>query len=124
MQLSIDTTQHGDMTRLTRGQLAELSDVLDGETLGREELFAIAHELIENDKDTLDLGQLRELADWLENNKPVQLYAVQSVFASYVMRALQGKPAEGGKRKSKSKSKRKQTKKRKGKSKASRRRYL
>lgn len=119
MQLSIDTTQHGDMTHLSRTRLMELSDVLDGETLGREELLAVAHELIENDKDTLDLGQIRELADWLEN-KPVPLYAVQSVFASYVMRALKGKPAEGGK----SKSKRKQTKKRKTKSKASRRRHL
>ena len=121
MQLAINTTQHGDMTRLSRSRLAELSDILEGE-LDRDELLAIVHELIENDRETLDLAQLRELADWLENNKPMRLYAVQNVFASYVMRALQGKPTEGGKRRRNRKTLRKKRKTRK--SKASRRRHL
>lgn len=123
MQLSIDTVQRGDMTHLSRTRLMELSDVLEGiEMLGRNELLAIAHELIDNDKETLDLVQLHKLAYWLQNNKPVQLYTVQSVFASYVMRALQGKPAEGGKRKSR-RSRKTRIRKHKTKSRASRRRY-
>ncbi len=92
MNLQIDTSLRGNISKITKDRLTVLVDLLEGEdVLPRDTLIAIGKELVEGDKDTMDKQNLERMVYMLEANKPVSVRQVQSVFSDYVARAAEGK---------------------------------
>ncbi len=101
MNLQIDTSLRGNISKITKDRLTVLVDLLEGEdVLPRDTLIAIGKELVEGDKDTMDKQNLERMVYMLEANKPVSMRQVQHVFSDYVARAAEGK--RGGKHSRKS----------------------
>lgn len=99
MALAINTTLRGNISRLTKDRLREITDTLDeDDVLEKSTLVLLGTELAAHNKIVMEQVNIERLLEMLEHNIPVKtVKEIQNVFLDYAERALKGKQ-EGGKR--------------------------
>ncbi len=108
MELTINTTKRGNISRLTRDRLKEMDDMLDGDaTLDKNTLVLLGTELAAHNLGRMDQVNLERLLEMMNDDLADNvLKQIQNTFSEYVMRALEGKQDGGatkGKRRKTSK---------------------